>query len=65
MISSVQLPVMAYLLPIRLYGRELDPNKKFSHFVLKQRYIEDVYKKFLGRCKRHKREERRPEKVAT
>jgi hypothetical protein len=40
---SVALPVMAYLLLLRLYGLELKLEQGASLFALKQRFIEEAY----------------------
>ena len=40
---SVVLPVMAYLLLLRLYGADLAPEQPASIFALKQRFIEEAY----------------------
>jgi hypothetical protein len=37
------LPVMAYLLLVRLYGKELDPDHGVTIFQLKQRFSEEVW----------------------
>ncbi|MGE0132429.1 MAG: hypothetical protein AB7U82_30470 [Blastocatellales bacterium] len=41
--------VMAYLLQIRLYGSELEPDQSASLFALKQRFIEEAYQEQLDR----------------
>ena len=46
---SVVLPVMAYLLLLRLYGSELEPGQSASLFALKQRFIEEAYQEQLDR----------------
>jgi Transposase DDE domain len=40
---GVVLPVMAYLLLLRLYGLELEEDQSASLFALKQRFIEEAY----------------------
>jgi hypothetical protein len=40
---SVALPVMAYLLLLRLYGWDLKPEQGASLFALKRRFIEEAY----------------------
>jgi hypothetical protein len=40
---SVVLPVMAYVLLLRLYGADLAPEQPASIFALKQRFIEEAY----------------------
>jgi DDE family transposase len=60
---SVALPVMAYLLLLRLYGSELEPGQGASLFALKQRFIEEAYEgqinrieaRFKEKLKRYKR----------
>lgn len=39
---SVALPVMAYVLLLRLYGADLAPEQPASIFALKQRFIEEA-----------------------
>jgi Transposase DDE domain len=46
---AIQLPVLAYLLLLRLYGRELQPDQKVSLFTLKERFTEEVYQEQLDR----------------
>jgi hypothetical protein len=46
---SVVLPVMAYLLLLRLYGSELEPGQSASLFALKQRFIEEAYQEQFDR----------------
>jgi hypothetical protein len=46
---SVALPVMAYLLLLRLYGLELEPEQGASLFALKQRFIAEAYEGQLNR----------------
>ena len=52
---SVALPVMAYLLLLRLYGSELEPGQCASRFTLKQRFMAEAYEGQLhrieARCK--------------
>ena len=40
---ALLLPILAYLLLLRLYGRELSPVEGFTLWQLKRRFIEDVY----------------------
>lgn len=47
---SVALPVMAYLLLLRLYGLELEPERGASLFGLKQRFIEEAYQEQYDRA---------------
>lgn len=44
---AVILPVMAYLLLLRLYGKDISLNQSFSIFKLKERFIDDVLEKHL------------------
>ena len=48
---SVMLPVMAYLLLLRLYGKDdsLKQEQGFSIFKLKERFIDDVFQDHLFR----------------
>ncbi len=46
---SVVLPVMAYLLLLRLYGSELEPGQSASLFALKHRFVEEAYQEQLDR----------------
>lgn len=46
---GVTLPVMAYLLLLRLYGSEVKPGEKASLFVFKQRFIEETYEEQFER----------------
>jgi hypothetical protein len=52
---SVVLPVMAYLLLLRLYGLELEPGQSASLFALKQRFMTEAYEgqmnRIEARCK--------------
>jgi hypothetical protein len=47
---SVVLPVLAYLLLLRLYGLELKPERGASLFALKQRFIEEAYQEQSDRA---------------
>ncbi|MBS1789636.1 MAG: transposase [Acidobacteria bacterium] len=47
---SVSLPVMAYLLLLRLYGPGVKPGEKASLFVFKQRFIEEAYEEQFERA---------------
>ena len=47
---SIVLPVMAYLLLLRLYGSEIKPGEKASLFVFKQRFIEETYEEQFDRA---------------
>jgi hypothetical protein len=46
---AMMFPVLAYLLLLRLYGRELDPEKGASLFELKQRFTMEVFKEQADR----------------
>jgi hypothetical protein len=46
---SVALPVMAYLLLLRLYGSELEPGESASIFALKRRFSEEAYQEQFDR----------------
>jgi Transposase DDE domain len=46
---AMLLPVLAYLLLLRLYGSELEADKGFSLFTLKHRFMEDAFKERLDR----------------
>jgi hypothetical protein len=52
-VHALLLPVLAYLLLLRLYGRTLDPEQGASLYVLKQRFREEVAQEQLKRteCK--------------
>jgi hypothetical protein len=43
------LPVMAYLLLVRLYGKESDPDQGVTIFQLKQRFSDEVWQEQLDR----------------
>jgi hypothetical protein len=51
---AMLLPVLAYLLLLRLYGSELEADEHFSLFTLKHRFMfmEDVFKERLDRSER-------------
>ena len=46
---AMLLPVLAYLLLLRLYGGELEADKGFSLFTLKHRFLEEAFKERLDR----------------
>jgi hypothetical protein len=46
---AIQLPVMAYLLLLRLYGKELDPEQGVTIFQLKQRFCDEAWQEQLDR----------------
>jgi hypothetical protein len=46
---AVLLPILAYLLLLHLYGRQLSPTEGFTLWQLKLRFIEDVYQEHQNR----------------
>ena len=46
---ALRLPVMAYLLLLNLYAKELDPDQGFTLFRLKQRFADEVWQEQLDR----------------
>jgi hypothetical protein len=46
---ALLLPILAYLLLLRLYGRELSPTEGFTLWQLKRRFIDDVYQEQQNR----------------
>ena len=46
---ALVLPILAYLLLLRLYGRELPATEEFSLWQLKRRFITDVYQEQQNR----------------
>jgi hypothetical protein len=46
---AIRLPVMAYLLLLRLYGKELDPEQGITIFQLKQRFCDEAWQEQLNR----------------
>jgi hypothetical protein len=46
---AVLLPVIAYLLLVRLYGKELEPDQGTTIFQLKQRFSQEVWQEQLNR----------------
>jgi hypothetical protein len=46
---ALRLPVMAYLLLLRLYGKELNPDQGFTIFRLKQQFLDEVWQEQLDR----------------
>ncbi len=48
-VKALLLPVLAYLLLLRLYGKEVEPNKGYSLTALKQRFVEETFKERLDR----------------
>jgi hypothetical protein len=51
-VHALLLPVLAYLLLLRLYGRTLDPEQGVSLYVLKQRFREEIVQEQLKRTER-------------
>jgi hypothetical protein len=51
-IHALLLPVLAYLLLLRLYGRELEPEQGATIYALKQRFSEEVLHEHLERTER-------------
>jgi hypothetical protein len=49
---AILLPVMAYLLLVRLYGKELEPDQGATIFQLKQRFSEEVWQDQLNRSEK-------------
>jgi hypothetical protein len=49
---ALLLPVLAYLLLLRLYGRELSPTQGFTFWQLKRRFLEDLYQEQQNRSDR-------------
>ena len=48
-VKALLLPVLAYLLLLRLYGKEVDSRKGYSLNALKQRFVEETFKEQLER----------------
>ena len=46
---ALLLPILAYLLLLRLYGRELSPTEGFTLWKLKRRFIDEVYQEHQTR----------------
>jgi hypothetical protein len=51
-VHALLLPVLAYLLLLRIYGRTLDPEQGASLFALKQRFVEEVAQEHIKRTER-------------
>ena len=51
-VHTLLLPVLAYLLLLRLYGRDLEPERGTTLSALKQRFTEDVLQEHLERTER-------------
>jgi hypothetical protein len=46
---AMLLPVMAYVLLLRVYGRELKPDQGFTIFQLKRRFCEEAWQEQFDR----------------
>jgi hypothetical protein len=46
---AMLLPVMAYLLLFRLYGKEMNPNQEFTIIQRKRRFCEEAWQEQLDR----------------
>ncbi len=46
---AMLLPVMSYLLLLRLYGKELDPDQGFTVYQLRRRFSDDIWQEQLDR----------------
>jgi hypothetical protein len=62
---SIALPVMAYLLLLRLYGSELEPGESASIFALKQRFSDEAYQEQFDRIEARYEEKLKQYKRAT
>jgi hypothetical protein len=51
-VHALLLPVLAYLLLLRLYGRELEPERGATIHALKQRFTEEVLQEHVERTER-------------
>jgi hypothetical protein len=51
-VPALLLPVLAYPLLLRLYGRTLDPEQGVSLYALKQRFAEEVAQEHIERTER-------------
>jgi hypothetical protein len=51
-VHALLLPMLAYLLLLRLYGRTLDPEQGASLYALKQRFAEEVAQEHIERTER-------------
>ena len=43
------LPVMSYLLLLRLYGKDLKPDEGFTIYQLKRQFCDDIWQERLDR----------------
>ena len=46
---AMLLPVMSYLLLLRLYGKDLKPEEGFTIYQLKRRFCDDIWQERLDR----------------
>jgi hypothetical protein len=63
-IHALLLPVLAYLLLLRLYGRTLEPEQGAPLYGLKQRFLEEVTQEHLERTERKWKEKLRQARIA-
>src|SRR5947209_7826719 len=63
-IHALLLPVLAYLLLLRLYGRTLEPEQGATLYGLKQRFMEEVTQEHLERTERKWKEKLRQARIA-
>jgi hypothetical protein len=47
--QAMLLPVMAYMLLLRLYGKEMNPDQGFTIFRFKRRFCEETWQEQLDR----------------
>jgi hypothetical protein len=46
---AIHLPVMAYLLLLRLFGKDLEPDRGFTVFALKRQFCDEIWQEQLDR----------------
>jgi hypothetical protein len=63
-IHALLLPVLAYLLLLRLYGRTLEPEQGATLYGLRQRFMEEVIQEHLERTERKWKEKLRQARIA-
>src|SRR4051812_10881571 len=63
-IHALLLPVLAYWLLLRLYGRTLEPEQGATLYGLKQRFMEEVTQEHLERTERKWKEKLRQARIA-
>ncbi len=61
---ALLLPVLAYLLLLRLYGRDLEPERGATIYTLKQRFSQDVMQEQMERNERKWKEKLRQARAA-